>query len=118
MTDEDIEKEAHAIDIICSTGYAYIVQILPHGWFYSNSHYFIDMELCALNLDDYIYYKQEYSLRASELADEPTFVVESSSPHSKLRNIWTIIDHVGHGLEFIHEKHYVHRDLKPMNGSF
>ena len=97
MTDEDIEKEVKAIDTICSAGHRNIVQILRHGWFNSGFYYFIDMELCALNLDDYIYRKQEYSHRASELANEPTFVVETSSAHSKLRNIWTIITHVHRG---------------------
>src|SRR5215472_8148461 len=104
MTDDndDIEKEVHAIDTICSTGHRNIVQILEHGWFKSGFYYFIDMELCALNLDDYIYRKQEYSRHAFELANEPTFVVENASVHSKLRNLWIIIDHIAQGLEFIH----------------
>ena len=76
------------------------------------------MELCVLNLHDYIYRTENYLRHASALLNEPTFVVEDSSMHSKLINIWTIIDHVAQGLEFIHQKHYIHRDLKPRNSTF
>ena len=51
------------------------------------------------------------------LSNDPTFVVEDSLTHLKLLNIWTIIDHVAQGLEFIHENNYVHRDLKPLNSN-
>lgn len=117
ITDDDIEKEVGVILQMCTTGHRNIVQILDNGWFRSGSIYFIDMYLCALNLDDYIYRKNEYPPRAFALLNEPSFVVESSSTRSKLRNIWTIIDNIAQGLEFMHEKHYIHRDLKPMNST-
>ena len=105
------------IDKICTTGHGNIVQILLHDWFKSGSIYFIDMELCNLNLHDYIYRTEEYSRHASAFSNNLTFVVEDSSPQLKLVNIWTIIDHIAQGLEFIHEKHYIHRDLKPLNSN-
>lgn len=117
VTDEDIEKEVAVIVQMCTTGHGNIVQILRHDWFSSGSIYFIDMELCNLNLHDYIYRTQEYSQYASSFSNDSTFVVEDASTHLKLVNIWTIIDHVAQGLEFIHEKHYIHRDLKPVNSN-
>ena len=65
------------------------------------------MELCVLNLNDYIYRTENYLRHASALLNEPTFVVEDSSMHSKLINIWTIIDHVAQGLE-IHTPKALH----------
>ena len=118
ISDEDIENEVDAIKQMCTTRHGNIVQILRHDWFKSGEIYFIDMELCTLSLHDYIYHTQEYSQHATALSnDHHAFVFEDSSPHLKLINIWTIIGHVAHGLEFIHERHYVHRDLKPLNSN-
>jgi serine/threonine protein kinase len=117
ITEDDIEKEAHAIGQICTTGHRNIVQVLRHDWFKSGSIYFIDMELCTLNLHDYIYHTREYSCHAFALSNdsESAFLMEDSPTESKSINIWTIIDHVAQGLEFLHKGHYVHRDLKPPN---
>jgi serine/threonine protein kinase len=115
ITDDDIDKEVDVIAQICTTRHGNIVQIPRHDWFSSGSIYFIDMELCALNLHDYIYRTQEYTRRASVLSNNHTFVIEDASTHLKLINIWTIMDHVAQGLQFIHEKNYIHRDLKPLN---
>ena len=118
ISDEDIEKEVDVIVQICTTGHQNIVQVLRHEWFKSGSIYYIDMELCTLNLHDYIYRTEEYSRHASVLSNDLTFVVEDSWTYLKLINIWTIMDHVAQGLQFIHEKNYIHRDLKPMNSKF
>lgn len=75
------------------------------------------MELCALNLHDYIYHTPEYSHRASALLNEPIFVLDNATAHLKLLNIWTIMNHIAEGLEFIHENHFIHRDLKPLNSN-
>lgn len=102
---------------VCTTGHRNIVQVLQHDRFKSGSIYYIDIELCTLNLQDYIYRTEEYSRHTSGFSNDPTFVVEDSSTHLKLINIWTIINHVAQGLEFIHENHYVHRGLKPLNSN-
>jgi hypothetical protein len=79
---------------------------LRHDRFSSGSIYFIDMELCTLNLHNYIYRTLEYIRHASVLSNDRTFVIEDTSTHLKLINIWTIMDHVAQGLEFIHKNHY------------
>jgi serine/threonine protein kinase len=118
ITDEDIAKEVDIINQICTTGHENIVQIIRHNWSRSGPNYFIDMELCTLNLYDYIYHTQEYSRCASALSNQPTFAKEDSSVHLKLINIWTIIDHIAEGLKFMHDKRHIHRDLKPLNSNF
>src|SRR5208282_2901750 len=87
ITDEDIEKEVNVIVQMCITGHGHIVQIHCHDWFKSGSIYFIDMELCALNLHDYIYRTEEYSRHASSFSNDLTFIIKDSSPHLKLINI-------------------------------
>jgi serine/threonine protein kinase len=116
-TDKDIEKEVNIIHRICTSGHKNIVQVLGHGSLKSGSIYYIDMELRTLNLRDYIHHTQEYSHHASALSNdsESTFITEDSSAQLKSITICTIIDHVTPGLEFIHNKQHIHRDLIPLN---
>jgi serine/threonine protein kinase len=95
-----------------------IVQVLQHDWFESNSDYYIDMELCDLTLQDYIHNRASFIGQHPDFSNHaPTFVSDNCSAHLNLLNIWTIIHHVAKGLEFIHQEHYTHRDIKPLNGN-
>ena len=76
----------------------HIVQVFRHGWLDSSFYYF-DMELCDLNLEQYI------------LGGD-----ESSMTYDKDKN-WDIFREITCGLDYIHGLHHVHRDLKPRNGS-
>ena len=61
------------------------------GW------YFIDMELCDFNLQQYIY--------------EPDTL--NGIPTLDMRTMLKIMRDVSRGLAFIHENKKIHRDLKP-----
>lgn len=111
-TEEDIQNEVKVIAKICTSGHPNIINVLDHGPLGSFGFYFIDMELCDVNLHDYINGK-----RAEKWIKEPLFVVQSCSSMLRMRNLWTIMRHIANGLEFIHENGYVHRDMKPNNGN-
>lgn len=118
-TKEDIENEVRMIMEICNTnGHRNIVQVLNHGSLPSSDYIFIDMELCDLNLADYITGKR--SLKPTQTIAGSTnmaFVPEGSSLPQKLQNAWIILCHIVGGVKFLHERKYVHRDLKPRNGT-
>lgn len=101
---------------ICMSEHWNIVQV--HDWFESNLGYFIDMELCDLTLHDYIHNRGTFvSENSNLLNDAPFFVLEECTAELKLLNVWNIIEHIAQGLEFIHQEHYTHRDIKPLNGN-
>lgn len=55
MTEKDIENERRAIEKLCDTPHDNIIKIFQHGRFHNQSPlYFFDMELCEINLDEYI----------------------------------------------------------------
>lgn len=69
---------------------------------------FIDMELCELNLDDYIYCKKDPSAVA-------TYFIKDQIPPLKSQQIWNVMFNIAKGVEFLHGKGMIHRDLKPLN---
>lgn len=76
------------------------------------STYFIDMELCDLNLDTYIH-RRWTTLIESKM---PYFTIELP-PSMKLAQIRGVVKDIASGLAYVHEHGEVHRDLKPANGN-
>jgi serine/threonine protein kinase len=55
VTDEDIANEAKTLSAVCTPGLCkYVVEVHRHDWLPDKMHYFIDMELCDLTLEDRI----------------------------------------------------------------
>lgn len=94
-----------------------IVKILREGSFDTGFN-FIDMELCDINLRDYIHRDGDQITLARSLESlAPVFIKRKGSLWSeKMQNMWTIGIHIVRGLEFLHSHKQVHRDLKPANG--
>jgi len=75
-----------------------MVAILRHGEVLDSALYYIDMELCDGNLEDYI--------------EERRF---SGPSPLDIKEFWNIMTQITCGLVHIHKAHLVHRDLKPRN---
>jgi len=103
-----IDDEIRAIlSLYAAGGHKHIVTITEIGDIPQNV--FIDMELCDLTLHDYIYCKKDRS------EDLPYFVKDQPPP-MKSQQIWNVMLDIAQGVEFLHTKRMVHRDLKPVNG--
>ena len=88
-----------------------IVTVLRYGKLPNMPYYFLDMELCELNLE--IYIKQQW--RASMEKRLPAATTNISQMLSNLRmlQIRDIMKDISRGVAFIHVKKEIHRDLEP-----
>jgi serine/threonine protein kinase len=106
-----IRKEVEAIKKLCGPDtHVNIIQVLDHGHLSNPIFYFIDMELCDLNLHDYIHGSTPPNLSGSVPYFSRGDRVESSL------QIWIVMSQIASGVEYIHRQHQVHRDIKPANG--
>jgi serine/threonine protein kinase len=112
---KELRNEVRAVEKLCQPGVCCnVVSIYNHGRLQADSlHYFLDLELCDFNLEQYISGKWTPALqpRVHNLTD-------CVKPDVKMAQIWKIMEDILGGLVFIHFKSEVHRDLKPRNGLF
>lgn len=115
---KDIQNEIRAVDKLCSPGtHKNIVAVLGHGQLPNMPYFYLDMELCDLDLGTYG--KGTWT----EIL-EKRLEMYSSEVHAKLipvlglLQIREIMKDITRGLTFIHLEGEVHRDLKPANGDF
>ena len=111
-TQEDIDNEVRVIKkLLDNGGHRNIVTIFYHGWFKGDQYYIFDMELCALNLDDFI--REELKLK---IGLTQYFHPEYVNSEMGCFTLFNIIHDILYGLQFIQSKGEMHRDLKPHNG--
>jgi serine/threonine protein kinase len=124
---EAVEHEASVVSsFIKNDGHDNIIKILKIGWLRgSGGIYFIDMELADQTLDAFIRARQacpkpdpdplERQLGGLQWFD---FTHHQRSSAGRYRDILQICAEIACGLEFLHDRKCVHRDLKPGNGVF
>ena len=108
----DNAREAFAINILYGGAKLdrNLVKVTNH--FYdleSKGVYIIDMEWCDFNMDEYI--SKQLSTATSKNLHEASGL---SHPKGDWNN-WDVMEQVSGGVEFIHDRNLVHRDLKPRN---
>jgi serine/threonine protein kinase len=104
-----LQNEIKVLTELCQQGaHAHIVAVLRIGEIRHSRVLFIDMELCDLNLHEYI-----YCTKPRETV--PIFFIKDHSPPTKARQIWTVMLQIVKGVEYLHGHGIIHRDVKPVN---
>ncbi len=94
-------NEARAITKLCQPGtHTNIVTVIRQGGVKDTALYYIDMELCDGNLEQFM---QEHS--------------PSNAKPIDMEQIWSIMRQIARGVAFIHSQGEVHRDIKPRNST-
>jgi serine/threonine protein kinase len=109
--DPAITNEVRVLNKIRENGgHPNIITVLWHGWMATGHFYALDMDLCEMNLGNFIDggYITALGPQYFEMGGEGDLL--------DCLTMWTIMRHVTSGLEHIHSLREVHRDLKPHNG--
>jgi serine/threonine protein kinase len=102
VSKSDILNEFRMIERLCKqSSHGNIVAVYRYGQL--GDSYYIDMELCEFNLEQYIY--------GFDMADRML-------PALDMTTLLKIMRDVCRGLAFIHESKKLHRDIKPQNSIF
>jgi serine/threonine protein kinase len=104
---EDYRNEVEVMKTLCNKSHTNMIQYIGDGMIVSG-FYFIDMELCDINLSQYI----NGTHNVAGVHGLPVWNKES--PDVFL--IIAIMQQLLSGLAFMHKKDKVHRDLDPRNG--
>jgi serine/threonine protein kinase len=117
VTGEDVDRELEVIRQVCLSGHRQIIQVFHQDRLRSSEIYYFYMELCHMNLHEYIHGHRSLVLQSNQRHANPfVFVGKDASTRQRTINLWTIVYEVSEGLKFVHSKRYTHRDLKPENG--
>jgi serine/threonine protein kinase len=112
ISSKDIENEVRAMDLLCQYGHENIIRVLRHGLLRPiQAFYFIDMEVCDLNLEEYL---KNIKTGVRGLIEWPTAICEGHGPFL----VCAIMQQIIRGLAFIHSNGEAHRDLNPQNGLY
>lgn len=104
---DDIVRELQKIVRVCKDQTKNIVEVYDIGDISADSvAVYFDMELCSMNLQDYIQGDYNIDILRWRLPDEP----------NTLFGLIGIMEQVMSGIEFIHGQGIVHRNLCPQNG--
>jgi len=108
ITEDDINNEMRAVAKLCMTQHAHknIVSVFGYGRL-STFLYFIDMELCDLNLERGIYGTWDEAATR-----KLPFLTADLPPRMRIGQVWDIMEDVSRAVAFIHDEHEIHRDLK------
>jgi len=110
----DIQNELRAVDKLCKLGaHANIVSVFRRGKFSASDYYYLDMELCDLDLGKYLKRDQW----TEPMLEKFPFFSGELSPDMRMSQEWEIMDNITSGVVFIHTNQAIHRDLKPRNGN-
>lgn len=141
LSKEDILSEMRTIEFIYEEeSPPNLVTVLRWGELSNHkSYYFIDMELCFGTLEAYISTISSPPPKAVQRLfndtidwiNNATNWIHESYFNSTIYGVdwlkgtawivynnWSIMEQIAGGLEFIHDRGQVHRDLKPRNGRF
>ena len=111
MSERDIVNEVRAMELLCRGLHDNIIAISSHGRLLPlHAFYFIDMELCDLNLQEFI---ESTKKNVHGLMDWDVTIETGSG----LFAICAIIQQILMGVNFIHSHNEVHRDLNPQNSN-
>jgi serine/threonine protein kinase len=111
MTTDEIENEERVATKLCKLSAKHIVCILRHGRL-DHSMFYLDMELCQLNLATYIARKW-----TQQLCNQIPHLTADFSLGTRVPRVKQIMLQISNGISFLHFFDEVHRDLKPQNGT-
>lgn len=83
-----------------------LIHVLQHGKLPASPYYYIDMELCRYNLEDYL----ESSRRLGPQA-------RSGLKGLDIKEILDLMEQLASGASYLHDHDIVHGNLKPKNGT-
>jgi serine/threonine protein kinase len=119
VTRSDILIEAQMITRLYKKElHPFLIKILAHNWLPLSSDYYVDMELCAYNLDYWIRNNQSvYSIDSGAVQRSSyEYLCWTSGLMDLLEDSLAIMVQILSGLTYIHKCQLVHRDLNPRNG--
>ena len=87
-----------AIVKLCHGSHRNIVTVLEHGWLANSTYYYIDMQLCDLNLEQYLYGTSSAPADSNNVPEE-----------SRLTTAWDILSQITNGIHHIHKRKVIHR---------